>query len=74
MPTQYMTLAEIAKAAGITVDSARTYHKRATAHRTAGHPRPGDLPEPDITLGQTPGWKAATIDRWLATRPRANRR
>lgn len=30
MPTQYMTLAEIAKAAGITVDSARTYHKRAT--------------------------------------------
>lgn len=66
----YLTLARIADRAGITTDSARTYHKRATANRHAGNPRPGDLPAPDLQLGNVPAWDEATILAWLAGRPR----
>lgn len=67
----YMTLADIATRAGVTVDSIRTYHKRATRNRTNGNPRPGDMPPADIRLGRTPGWEPATIQSWLDNRPRA---
>lgn len=67
---EYLTLEKIAERAGITLGSARTYHKRANANRAAGNPRPGDLPEPDLHLGTTPGWDEHTITTWLATRPR----
>lgn len=70
----YLTLADIADRAGIALDSARTYHKRATSNRAAGNPRPGDLPPEDIRLGITPGWAPETIDRWLAGRPRKGAR
>ena len=70
---QYIDLAEIARLAGITVGSARVYHKRATANRAAGAPRPGDLPAEDIRLGKTPGWARQTITLWLEGRPRAGR-
>jgi hypothetical protein len=66
----YLTLEHIAERAGITINSARTYHKRATAHRAADNPRPGDLPAPDLHLGTIPGWNESTITDWLATRPR----
>jgi len=71
MTTTYLDLAGIAERAGIGHNSARTYHKRATANRAAGNVRPGDLPEPDITLGRIPGWAASTVEAWLADRPRA---
>lgn len=71
MPAHYLTLADIAEAAGLkNTNVARSYHKRAEGHRAAGNPRPGDLPAPDIRLGLTPGWAPATIDRWLRSRPR----
>lgn len=73
MPTEYITLADIAEQAGVTLGSIRTYHKRASTNRAAGNPRPGDLPPEDIRLGATPGWSTTTIDNWLANRPRANR-
>lgn len=66
----YLTLALIAARASITPDSARTYHKRATANREAGNVRPGDLPAPDLTLGTVPAWTEETISAWLAARPR----
>lgn len=69
--SRYLTLEEIAERAGITVGSARTYHKRATANRAIGDPRPGDLPAPQIRLGRTPGWDDETVEEWLRTRPRA---
>lgn len=67
---QYLTLAEVAAIAGTTADSMRTYHKRATANRAAGNPRPGDLPPEDIRLGQVPGWAPSTITAWMRSRPR----
>jgi hypothetical protein len=30
----------------------------------------GLLPEPDLVVGRSPRWTAATIDRWLRNRPR----
>ncbi|NEG96850.1 hypothetical protein GFD17_08835 [Bifidobacterium sp. SMB2] len=27
------------------------------------------LPEPDVLVGRTKGWKPETIDAWLANRP-----
>jgi hypothetical protein len=66
----YLTLAMIAARASITPDSARTYHKRATANRDAGDPRPGDLPAPDVRLGTVPAWEESTISAWLTARPR----
>lgn len=70
---EYLDLAGIAERAGLTASSVKTYHKRATANRVAGDPRPGDLPPEDIRLGRTPGWSSATIDAWLAGRPRAGK-
>ncbi len=70
MTAEYLDLRAIAERIGVGVDSARTYHKRATANREKGDPRPGDLPEPDIRLGRIPGWSPRTIDRWERKRPR----
>lgn len=28
-----------------------------------------DLPEPDVRIGRTRGWRPETIDRWNAQRP-----
>ena len=70
---EILDLEAIAHRADITVDTARGYQKRATRNRAANNPRPGDLPAPDVTLGQTPGWYAQTIDAWLTSRPRAGR-
>jgi len=73
MPEEYLDLAAIADLAGVSRESIKTYHKRATANRAAGNPRPGDLPAEDIRLGRTPGWRRKTIEKWLANRPRAGR-
>lgn len=70
-PVEYLDLAAIADLAGIGRESIKTYHKRASANRAAGNPRPGDLPPEDIRLGRTPGWKRSTIEKWLDGRPRA---
>lgn len=68
MPDQYLTLADIAERAGMTVGAARQAHKRATANRAAGKPLAGDLPAEDIRLGLTPGWRAERVADWIAAR------
>lgn len=70
MTADYLDLKAIAERVGIGHESARTYHKRATANREKGDPRPGDLPAPDIRLGRIPGWLPQTIDTWDRGRPR----
>lgn len=71
----YLDLHDIAQLADITDESARQYHKRATANRAVGDPRPGDLPAPDVVVGtrkqaMRPGWSRKSVDRWLESRPR----
>lgn len=68
MIDRYLTLADIAEAAGITVPAARQAHKRAAANRAAGKPSPVDLPVEDVRLGLTPGWKPATVAAWIDER------
>lgn len=78
MTNHYLDLTDIATQAGIKPTTARQYHKRATANRNVGNPRPGDLPEPDVTVGRRPqarkpGWTQAAITNWLTSRPRAGK-
>lgn len=47
----------VSRLLGIAVGSVARYRSR------------GDLPEPDVMLGRSPGWYAATIRDWQATRP-----
>lgn len=68
MPDHFLTLAEIAERAGLTVGATRQAHKRATANRAAGAPATGDLPPEDIRLGLTPGWRAEHVADWIAAR------
>ena len=68
---RFYSLARIATAAGITAESARTYHKRAERNRRGGNPRPGDLPPPDHRIDGKPIWAEQTIAAWLTDRPRA---
>ena len=65
----YLDLADIATRLGITRNSARVHHTRATRNRRAGDYRPGDLPAPDIVLAGHPGWRPQTIDVWERNRP-----
>jgi hypothetical protein len=74
MPKPRLTLlgyAELADMLDTTVPTVRTYLAKARKHRREGTPRPGDMPEPDATVGLSPVWKAATIERWLDSRPGA---
>ena len=57
-------LREVARYAGVTYNSARTYHGRAEINRRAGDPKPGDLPPPDARFGNSPVWRPETIVRW----------
>ena len=56
-----LTTADVARLAGITPESVRTYLRRRT------------IPAPDGHLGVTPWWRPATIEAWLASRPKRGR-
>lgn len=61
---------QVAARAGVSLLTLRnSYMVKARAHRRAGTPRPGDLPEPDVTAGASPAWFPETIEAWLARRP-----
>lgn len=60
---------EVADRAGITLKMTRTYLARARKNRRDGAPRPGDMPEPDVTVGISPAWSPETIEKWLRNRP-----
>lgn len=64
-----LTLADIAEEIGVTVDSIRVYHQRATKNRRDKNPRPGDLPAPDQTFGRSPVWDRSTVQDWISRRP-----
>lgn len=53
-----LTQGDIAKLAGITLESLYRQRTRSAAF----------MPEPDGVLGTTPWWRRATIDDWLARR------
>lgn len=57
MPTQYLDLAAVAARLGVTYDTVTAYRSR------------GDMPEPDIMLGASPGWLPKTIEAWIKNRP-----
>ncbi len=56
MPSTYLSIAEVAALAGISPTTVRGYLLR------------GYLPEPDVRLGQSPGWLPETIRPWLDAR------
>ena len=58
MTPTYLDTAGLASRVGLTAGSARTYLSR------------GKLPPPDVHVGKTPGWTAATVDAWSAGRAR----
>lgn len=53
MPERFLSLKEVAELIGV---------KPATLARYR-------LPEPDAFIGQTRGWRQATIEKWNAARP-----
>lgn len=63
----YLDIAAVARLAGVSPSTIRSY--RALDGREERAHLPRLMPEPDITLGQSPGWLPATIDAWLAARP-----
>jgi predicted DNA-binding transcriptional regulator AlpA len=52
-----LSTAEVAETAGLAESSVRTYRTR------------GQLPAPDATIGNIPGWLPETIEPWAATLP-----
>lgn len=54
--TRYLAIADMAALAGISPATCRSYRSR------------GLLPEPDVMVGQSPGWTQATADRWATSR------
>jgi len=71
---ELLTLDEVAERSGLTKDSIRVYHGRATRARRAGTARPQDLPAPDFTLGRIPAWRPETIDAWNDARAESRRK
>ncbi|AKV55090.1 helix-turn-helix transcriptional regulator [Bifidobacterium actinocoloniiforme] len=53
MSERFLSLTEIAGRLGITTGALANYR----------------LPEPDVIVGRTRGWKAETIDEWNRNRP-----
>jgi hypothetical protein len=64
-----MDYSMIALALGVEVSTLRQYLKDARRHRRRDEIRPGDMPEPDATLGRTPVWRPETIEAWIKARP-----
>jgi predicted DNA-binding transcriptional regulator AlpA len=50
---RYLSLAEVAQLLGIQYGTVAKY----------------DLPEPDVMVGKTRGWRPETIERWQQSRP-----
>lgn len=61
--------AEVSARIGVEIRAVRTYLAKARAHRAAGAPLPGDMPEPDLIIGLSPAWFESTIAAWEKRRP-----
>ena len=53
MTEHYLGVTDVARRLGISTAAVSIYK----------------LPEPDVTIGRTRGWKVETIDAWNAARP-----
>jgi predicted DNA-binding transcriptional regulator AlpA len=69
MTGHFLDYQAVADYTGIKYAVLRRYLSQARTNRTNGTTTKSDLPEPDITIGQSPAWDQATIDEWLAGRP-----
>jgi hypothetical protein len=63
-----MSFSDIADQLGVKRSSVQLYHRRARLNREAGHPRPGDMPEPDLQTPRSPMWKRSTVEEWAKQR------
>lgn len=55
--THYLSMGEVAECTGLAESSVRTYRSR------------GSMPDPDVTIGRTPGWLPETIAEWAKSLP-----
>lgn len=53
MRPHVLSMREVAERAGLAEQTVRAYRSR------------GQMPEPDVMIGTTPGWLADTIDAWI---------
>lgn len=69
MTNEYLDYDGVSERTGIQSKTLRVYLAQANRRREEGTSKPGDIPPPDEVFGQSPVWKPATIDKWLARRP-----
>ena len=68
MADQYLGYDAVSLRVGIGVPTLRKYLSQARAKRRAGVHSLADFPEPDTIVANSPGWRPATIDRWVKHR------
>ena len=68
MPTDFLTLSDIADILAVKPASARVYHEVAQRNRRENQVRPTDMPEPMARIGRTPVWTRESIDEWMTRR------
>jgi hypothetical protein len=74
VPTDFLTLSDIAQILDVKPASARVYHEVAQRNRReakegrANAIRPTDMPEPFTRIGRTPVWTPDAIDEWQKRR------
>ena len=68
MPTDFLTLSDIAQILDVKPQSARVYHEVAQRNRRENQVRPTDMPEPMRRIGRTPVWSQESIDEWMTRR------
>lgn len=57
MATTYLTINDVARMIGVQPATLRKYRSD------------NRLPKADIQIAQSPAWKPATIEKWIASRP-----
>lgn len=65
----YLDTQGVAELTGLSVLTVRNHIKRSRKNREDGSIRPGDMPPPDETFGQSPVWKKSTILLWRSNMP-----
>jgi hypothetical protein len=67
--TDVITIDVWARLQGVSKVTAQSNLSKSNKRREAGEPRPGDMPEPDDRVGQTPVYLMGTYRAWEAARP-----
>lgn len=69
-----LTAAQIEAEQGWSRYTVSAYLARSRAHRDAGDPQRGDMPEPDEYDRGRPMWRRSTLETWMRNRPYATRK